>query len=82
MTIEQDARKAVTQTRQQTEQLDEKVLNRAVESLHDESAVTAEEREHITQQRQEAQHIQETMLSRAEETIDAVDNADTPKSQT
>ncbi|ESA34192.1 hypothetical protein N836_18260 [Leptolyngbya sp. Heron Island J] len=82
MTIEQDARTAATQARQHTEQLDEKVLNRAADSLHEDSSVTAEEREHVTQQRQEARHIKETMLSRAEETIDATDSADTSTSQT
>lgn len=78
MTIEKDARIAVTQTRQQAEQLDEKVLNRAAESLSDESLVTAEERGHVTQQRQETQHLQETMLSRAEESIDTADSPEPP----
>ncbi len=78
MTIEKDARTAATQARQQAEQLDEKVLNRAVESLSDESLVTAEEREQVTQQRQETQHLQETMLSRAEESIDTAESPEPP----
>ncbi len=77
MSIEKEARIANTQARQHAEQQDEKVHNRAVESLSDASSVTEEEREHVTQQRQETEHLKETMLSRAEESIEPMDNADT-----
>lgn len=76
MTIDKDVRANVTETRHQTEQLDEKVHNRAVESLDETASVKAEEREHITQQRQDAQHLQENVLSRAQESIDKTDSID------
>ena len=76
MTIEKEVRTAITETRQNVEQLDEKVLNRAVESLDEDSSVQTEEREHVMQQRKENQHLQETMLSRAQESLETSDSAD------
>ena len=76
MTIEKDARTNVTEARQKIKQLDEKVHNRAVESLDEAASVKPEEREHITQQRQEAQHLEETVLSRAQESLDSTDASD------
>ncbi|EKU99993.1 hypothetical protein Lepto7375DRAFT_2081 [Leptolyngbya sp. PCC 7375] len=74
MNIEQETRAANTQKRQHAEQLNEKVLNRAVESLDTEDSVAAEEREQVTQQRQTTEHLKETMLSRAEETLEKSDS--------
>ncbi|MBE9070202.1 hypothetical protein IQ260_26530 [Leptolyngbya cf. ectocarpi LEGE 11479] len=73
MTIEKDARTNVTETRHKAEQLEEKVHNRAVESLDEIASVKAEEREQMTQQRQDAQHLQENVLSRAQESVDSTD---------
>ena len=70
MTIEKDARAAVTETRQSLEQHGQKVHDRAVENLDTAASEIAEERELITQQRQEADHLKDTMLSRAQESLE------------
>ncbi len=76
MTIEKDARALNTEARQAAEQLGEKVLSRAQESMETASSVTEEKRELITQQRQNAEHLEETMLSRSQESLEKSEDAE------
>lgn len=73
MTTEEQARKNLTQQRQQDDRIHDTMLNRAEAELHTtseaEAIAEARARETLTEQRQHEDHIKETMLHRSEEEL-------------
>ncbi|HHP7231992.1 MAG TPA: hypothetical protein ACFCUY_14180 [Xenococcaceae cyanobacterium] len=72
MTTQEEARKAMAQSRQQEEHLDENMLSRSQEKIAQDSSpeIGEEARELIVGQRQHDQNTRDTMLSRSEAEID------------
>ena len=72
MNIDEEARKAVTQSRQYVEHLESTMHHRAEESVELPSTqrVRSETRSLTTQQRQHDEHLEETMLERSVESVE------------
>lgn len=71
MNIEEQARERLAQQRQHEEHLEESILKRSEDSLHQEHDHQTDEqaRELLAQKRQEEEHLRETMLNRSESEI-------------
>ncbi|MEO0757013.1 MAG: hypothetical protein AAFY78_09090 [Cyanobacteria bacterium J06648_16] len=77
MNIDEEARKAVTQSRQHVEHLESTVRHRAEESVETppDEFIESEARNLTTQQRQHDDHIEETMLERAVESVEVSESS-------
>ncbi|MEM8810620.1 MAG: hypothetical protein AAGF01_31815 [Cyanobacteria bacterium P01_G01_bin.38] len=71
MNIEDKARKAAVQARQQAEHLEETILHRAEEAIEEytDESLSAEARELAARKRQQAKETKERLLGRSEEEI-------------
>lgn len=80
MSTREEAREAMTQQRQQEENLQQSMLQRSEAELADsaESEIQQTARELMTEQRQQAEHLQQTMLSRSATEVGLPNQADTP----
>ncbi|MBE9014920.1 hypothetical protein C7Y66_05180 [Chroococcidiopsis sp. CCALA 051] len=67
MSTREEAREAMTQQRQQEENLQQSMLQRTEAELADsgESEIQQSARERMTAQRQQEEHLQQSMLSRS-----------------
>lgn len=64
------ARQKLAQQRQHEDHIDESMLSRSEEELHNSDTELDEEaREHLAQQRQREEHRQESLLQRSEDEI-------------
>ena len=72
MTTQEEAKKAMAESRQHEEHIKDNMLHRSQEIIEQSSSqeIEAEARELIVEQRQHDQHQRETMLSRSEAEID------------
>ena len=73
MTTQEEARKAMAESRQHEEHIEENMLSRSQETIEQSSSQDIEEeaRELMVEQRQHDKNIQETMLSRSEAEIES-----------
>ena len=72
MTTQEEARKAMAESRQHEEHIEENMLSRSQEKIEQSSSqeIEQEARDLMVKQRQQGKHIQETMLSRSEAEIE------------
>ena len=75
MNVDEEARKAVTESRQYVEHLESTMLQRAEASAKTsiDEPIKSEARDLTTQQRQHDEHLEETMLSRATESVESTE---------
>ena len=72
MTTQEEARKAMAESRQHQEHVNENILRRSQDKIEQSSSqeIEQEARELMVEKRQHDKHTRETMLSRSEEDID------------
>ena len=75
MNTQEEARKAMAESRQREEHIEENILHRSQEVIEQSPSqeIEAEARELMIEQRQHDKHQRETMLSRSEAEIDNKD---------
>ena len=83
MSTREEAREAMTQQRQQEENLQQSMRLRLEEELvgKEESEIQQTARELMTEQRQQVEHLQQSMLSRSASEVGLSTQTDTPSQE-